>query len=68
MVLSHWSIFPDDAPVAPPDLQVEDQEELEPNQLEVPLSVDNLGTDHNHAPLRLRSIQNIIEGQQCQDM
>jgi hypothetical protein len=50
----------DDEPVGSPDAYGGDQEELEADQPEVPVSAEHLDADHDDAPLRLRSIGNII--------
>jgi hypothetical protein len=50
----------DDEPVGSPDAYGGDQEDLEADQPEVPVSAEHLDADHDDAPLRLRSIGNII--------
>jgi hypothetical protein len=51
----------DDTLVGSPDVHGGDQEEPEADQPEVLVSVEHLDVDHDDAPLRLRSIGNIIE-------
>jgi hypothetical protein len=50
----------DDAPVGSPDVHGGDQEELEVDQPEVSVFAEHLDANHDDAPLRLRSIENII--------